>query len=37
LRQRLIEAGSKRVPSLSLRSVAPHLVAAVATVAGSPR
>jgi hypothetical protein len=37
LAQRLIEAGRRRVPQLSLDVVAPRLVAAVSTVAGSPR
>jgi glycosyltransferase involved in cell wall biosynthesis len=37
LRQRLIDAGRRRVPMLSVDAVAPQVVAAVATVAGSPR
>jgi len=37
LRQRLVEAGRRRVPMLSLDAIAPKVVAAVATVAGAPR
>jgi glycosyltransferase involved in cell wall biosynthesis len=37
LRQRLIEAGRRRVSALALDAVAPRVVAAVATVAGAPR
>jgi glycosyltransferase involved in cell wall biosynthesis len=36
LRQQLIAAGRRRVSALSLRAVAPHVVEAVATVAGAP-
>jgi glycosyltransferase involved in cell wall biosynthesis len=36
-RQQLVEAGRRRVPSLSLDAVAPQFVAAVASVAGAPR
>jgi glycosyltransferase involved in cell wall biosynthesis len=36
LRARLTEAGRRRLPDLSLDSVAPRVVAAVATVAGPP-
>jgi glycosyltransferase involved in cell wall biosynthesis len=37
LRQRLIEAGRRRVEAFSLEAVAPLVVAAVASVAGAPR
>jgi glycosyltransferase involved in cell wall biosynthesis len=37
LRQRLVEAGQRRVPALSPEAVAPVVVAAVASVAGAPR
>jgi len=37
LRQRLVDAGRRRVPQLSLDVVAGQVVAAVATVAGTPR
>jgi glycosyltransferase involved in cell wall biosynthesis len=37
LRQQLVEAGRRRVSTLSLDAVAPRVVAAVATVAGAPR
>jgi glycosyltransferase involved in cell wall biosynthesis len=37
LRQRLIEAGRRRLPAFEFDAVAPQLVAAVASVAGAPR
>lgn len=37
LRRRLVDAGRRRVPMLSIDAVTPQVVAAVATVAGPPR
>jgi glycosyltransferase involved in cell wall biosynthesis len=37
LRQELVAAGRRRAPTFALEAVAPQVVAAVATVAGTPR